>query len=111
MSEPIPFLSLSHQHAGIEKAMLSAVQRVIDSSQFILGKEVLAFEKKFAAFTGTKFCAATGNGLDALSLSLRALGIGKGDEVIVPSNTCQPTWLAVLLAGARCVPSSPTSLR
>ncbi|MEI9917919.1 MAG: DegT/DnrJ/EryC1/StrS family aminotransferase [Bacteroidota bacterium] len=110
MSEPIPFLFLGHQHRGIEKAMLSATKRVFNSNHFILGKEVLAFEKEFAAFSGTKFCAGTGNGLDALSLSLRALGIGKGDEVIVPSNTCQPTWLAVSISGARCVPVEPDEL-
>jgi dTDP-4-amino-4,6-dideoxygalactose transaminase len=110
MNERIPFLSLGHQHHGIRKAMLTAIQRVLESNQFILGKETLAFEKKFAAFTGTKFSAATGNGLDALHLSLRALGIGKGDEVIVPSNTCQPTWLAVSMTGARCVPVEPDEL-
>jgi dTDP-4-amino-4,6-dideoxygalactose transaminase len=107
MNDVIPFLSLDYQHRGIGKAMLTAMRRVLDNNQFILGKEVLAFEKDFAAFTGTKFCAGTGNGLDALSLSLRALGIGKGDEVIVPSNTCQPTWLATSMIGARCVPVEP----
>ncbi len=109
--EPIPFLSLSNQHGTLEsRAMLNAIKRVLGSNQFILGKEVASFEKKYAAFSGVKFCAGTGNGLDALSLSLRALGIGKGDEVIVPSNTCQPTWLAVGMTGARCVPVEPDEL-
>jgi dTDP-4-amino-4,6-dideoxygalactose transaminase len=94
----------------MEKEMLAAIRRVVESNQFILGKEVLSFEKKYAGFTGVKFCAGLGNGLDALTLSLRALGIGKGDEVIVPSNTCQPTWLAVSITGARCVPVEPDPL-
>ena len=106
MTEQIPFVWLGHQHGDIGKA----IQRVIDSNQFILGREVGSFEKKYATFTGVKFCAGVGNGLDALSLSLRALGIGKGDEVIVPSNTCQPTWLGVSITGARCVPVEPDEL-
>lgn len=110
MSELVPFQSLGLQHRSIEKEMLKAMRRVLDSNQFILGSEVLSFEKNYAAFTGVKFCAGVGNGLDALTLSLRALGIGKGDEVIVPSNTCQPTWLGVLRTGASCVPVEPNEL-
>lgn len=109
--EIIPFLSLQNQNGAKEKnAMLDAMKRVIDRGQYILGEEVSSFEKEYARFSGTKFCIGTGNGLDAITLSLKALGIGKGDEVIVPSNTCQPTWLAVSLTGARCVPVEPDEL-
>lgn len=104
----IPFLSFGNQHGSSEKrAMMNAVKRVLDRGQFILGEEVSSFEKEYAQFSGTKFCIGTGNGLDAITLSLKSLGIGKGDEVIVPSNTCQPTWLGVSLTGARCVPVEP----
>lgn len=107
----IPFLSLMNQHGGSEtRAIERVVGRVISSGQFILGNEVASFEKQYARFSGTRFCIGTGNGLDALTLSLKALGIGKGDEVIVPSNTCQPTWLAVSIVGARCVPVEPDNL-
>lgn len=107
----IPFLSLENQHGNSEtKAMMVAMKRVIGNGQFILGNEVASFEKQYADFNGTKYCVGTGNGLDALTLSLKALGIGKGDEVIVPSNTCQPTWLAVSLVGARCIPVEPGDL-
>ena len=66
-----------------------------------------AFEKEFAAFTDTQYCIGVGNGLDALRLSLIAMGIGAGDEVIVPSNTYIATWLAVSQAGATPVPVEP----
>lgn len=103
-------MSLEYQHRDLQRSMLTAMRRVLNSNQLILGKEVLNFEKEYAAFSGVKFCVGVGNGLDALTLSLRALGIGRGDEVIVPTNTCQPTWLAVYLTGARCVPVEPDEI-
>jgi dTDP-4-amino-4,6-dideoxygalactose transaminase len=77
------------------------------SGWYIGGQDVEAFEQEFAAFTETQHCVGTGNGLDALRLSLIAMGIGNGDEVIVPSNTYIATWLAVSQSGATPVPVEP----
>ena len=74
--------------------------RVLRSGWYILGPEVEAFEKEYAAYIGSKFCIGVASGLDALTLSLRALGIGKGDEVIVPANTYIATVLAITENGA-----------
>src|SRR5678815_1388108 len=79
----------------------------MEAGHFILGPEVEAFEREFAAFCGTDHCIGVGNGLDALHLLLRAMGIGEGDEVLVPSHTFIATWLAVNQAGAIPVPVEP----
>lgn len=107
MSKRIPFLSLEPQLKELRQETLAATATVYSEGSFILGKQVAAFEKKYASYNGVKFCIGTGNGYDAIYLSLRALGIGKGNEVIVPSNTCIPTWLAVTATGARVVPVEP----
>lgn len=85
----------------------AAYQRVMQSGWYILGQEVEAFEREFAAYVGVDYCVGVGNGLDALHLILRAYGIGPGDEVIVPANTYIATWLAVSYAGASPVPVEP----
>ncbi|WP_037354201.1 DegT/DnrJ/EryC1/StrS aminotransferase family protein [Selenomonas sp. FC4001] len=77
-----------------------AALRVLRSGWYILGPEVEAFEKEYAAYIGSNFCIGVASGLDALTLSLRALGIGAGDEVIVPSNTYIATVLAITENGA-----------
>lgn len=87
--------------------MDTAVTRVLDSGFYLLGKEVEAFEREFAEYLGVQHCVGVGNGLDALHLSLRALGVGPGDEILVPSNTYIATWLAVSYAGASLVPVEP----
>jgi len=79
----------------------------MESGCFVLGRELEAFEAEFAELCGTKHCVGVGNGLDALHLILRAMGVGPGDEVIVPSNTFIATWLAVCYAGATPVPVEP----
>jgi dTDP-4-amino-4,6-dideoxygalactose transaminase len=79
----------------------------MESGRFITGEEVRAFEREFADYCGARHCVGVGNGLDALHLILRALGIGDGHEVIVPSNTYIATWLAVSFAGAVPVPVEP----
>jgi dTDP-4-amino-4,6-dideoxygalactose transaminase len=79
----------------------------MDSGWYLLGKELEAFELEFAAYCGVNHCIGVGNGLDALHLILRGYGIGRGDEVIVPSNTFIATWLAVSYAGATPVPVEP----
>lgn len=99
----IPFSSVGVMHREIEKEMLDKFREVYENNWFIQGREVEKFEEEFAAYCGAKYCVGCGNGLDALYLILRAYGIGKGDEVIVPSNTYIATALAVSYTGARPV--------
>ena len=87
-------------HAQIREEMQNAFQRVYDSNWYIQGKELEQFEKEYAQLSQTKYSVGVSNGLDALVLSLRVLGIGPGDEVIVPSNTYIATALAVSHVGA-----------
>lgn len=103
----IPFLDLGSQHAEIRDGLQEAFDRVLDSGQYILGDEVIRFEKDFAAYCEAKDCVGVGTGLDALHLILRAYEIGDGDEVIVPSNTYIATWLSVSHAGATPIPVEP----
>ena len=84
---PVPFLDLRAQHEPLMDEFVDAFRRVTESSAFAGGPFVAAFEKEFAAFCGTKHCIAVGNGTDALWLSLLALGIGPGDEVITVPNS------------------------
>ena len=104
---PIPFLDLKAPYHELKTELDAAYERVMDSGWYILGQEVEAFEAEFAAYCGAKYCIGVGNGLDALYLSLRALDIGPGAEVIVPANTYIATWLAVSYAGAKPVPVEP----
>jgi dTDP-4-amino-4,6-dideoxygalactose transaminase len=103
----VSFLDLKSVHAELRPRLDAAYQRVMDSGSFIMGGELSAFEREFAAYCGAAHCIGVGNGLDALHLILRAYGIGDGDEVIVPSNTFIATWLAVTHAGAKPVPVEP----
>lgn len=103
----VPFLDLQDIVAGSREELIAAAARVIDSGWFILGKEVAAFEKAFADYCGTQHCVGVANGLDALTLALRGMGVGPGDEVIVPANTYIATWLAVSHVGATPVPVEP----
>jgi len=103
----IPFLDLKAPHVELQDALDTAYRRVMASGWYLLGREVEAFESEFAAFCGARHCIGVGNGLDALHLILRAMDIGAGDEVIVPSNTYIATWLAVSYAGATPVPVEP----
>lgn len=103
----IPFLDLHAAYVELKDEIDTAVARVLDSGWYILGPEVDGFEADFAAFCDAQEAIGVANGLDALILSLRALGIGAGDEVIVPSNTYIATWLAVTAVGATPVPVEP----
>ncbi len=100
----VAFFELKTAHAALQPALDEAWQKTLASSHFILGAELEAFEAKFAEYCGARFCVGVGNGLDALTLTLRALEVGPGDEVIVPSFTFIATWLAVCEAGARPIP-------
>ncbi|MDC6166177.1 DegT/DnrJ/EryC1/StrS family aminotransferase [Paucibacter sp. XJ19-41] len=103
----IPFLDLKSPHVELHAEIQEAVNRVISSGWFILGPEVDQFEAAYAAYCDAKHCVGLANGLDALHLSLLALGVGPGDEVIVPSNTYVATWLAVSQCGATPIPVEP----
>ncbi len=103
----VEFLNLKRINASYRDLIEDAVERVVKSGRYILGKETELFESEFAEYCGTKHCVSVGNGLDALHLILRAYGIGVGDEVIVPGNTFIATWLAVSYAGATPVGVDP----
>jgi dTDP-4-amino-4,6-dideoxygalactose transaminase len=103
----IPFLDLKAPYLELKPELDAAYRRVMESGWYILGQEVEAFEKEFAAYCGVTHCIGVGNGLEALHLILRAMEIGSGDEVIVPANTYIATWLAVTYAGATPVPVEP----
>lgn len=96
----LPFLNLAPAHKAIQAEMLDAFQSVYDNYWYILGEHLQRFEEAYAAFNKTQYAIGVSNGLDALVLALRALGIGLGDEVIVPSNTYIATVLAVSHVGA-----------
>lgn len=106
----VPFLDLKAAYLELQQELDSVYQRVMNSGWYILGKEIEAFEQEFAAYCEAQYCIGVGNGLDALHLILRSLGIGPGDEVIVPANTYIATWLAVSYAGATPVPVEPDEM-
>ncbi len=96
----IPFVSFIPMERELDQDLRNAFDRVFKRSWYIEGVEDEAFEKAFAEYCGIEYCIGVGNGLDALMLALKALGIGEGDEVIVPSNTYIATALAVTYVGA-----------
>lgn len=104
---PVPFLDLRAPYLELREDLDAAMLRTADSGWYLLARELEAFERAYAAYVGAKHCIAVANGLDALHLALRALGVGPGDEVIVPSNTYIATWIAVTQAGATPVPVEP----
>ncbi len=99
----VEFSVLRRQYQRYEKEWEEAGLRVMRSGQYILGEEVRKFENEFAKYLGVRHCVGVGNGLDALRLALEGLGIGAGDEVIVPANTFIATALAVSETGAKPV--------
>lgn len=103
----VPFLDLKTPYLELKAELDEAYERVMRSGWFIMGSELESFEREFGDYCDTRFCLGVGNGLEALHLTLRAYGIGAGDEVIVPSNTYIATWLAVSQAGARPIPVEP----
>ena len=103
----VPFLDLKASIAEIQGALENAMLVSARSGQFIGGDSLEFFEQEFQSFVDSDYCIGVANGLDALVLSLKVLGIGPGDEVIVPSNTFIATWLAVTQCGAVVVPVEP----
>lgn len=100
MSQPIPLVDLKAQYAAIQPDVDSAIRRVVENTSFILGSEVNAFEKAFANVCGVKHCVGVGSGTAALELTLRALGLGPGDEVITVAHTFIATAEAISAVGA-----------
>jgi dTDP-4-amino-4,6-dideoxygalactose transaminase len=97
---PIPVVDLARRARSLEPELSEAVARVVRSGAYLFGPELEAFESEFAAFTGRRHAVGVSSGTDALRLSLVALGVGAGDEVIVPAFTAVPTAAAVCAAGA-----------
>ncbi len=100
----VPFFDIGPTHAAIAAELDAAWRQVLDGRQFILGERVAAFEADFASYCTTGHGVGVANGLDALTLILEGLGIGAGDEVIVPAQTFIATWLGVTRSGATPVP-------
>jgi dTDP-4-amino-4,6-dideoxygalactose transaminase len=108
-SADISFLNLSAAYKELESELESAILRASRSGRYILGEELDLFEEEFSKYLGVNYCAGVGNGLDAIKIALLAVGVGPGDEVIVPAHTFIATWLAVSEIGAKPVPVEPNS--
>lgn len=104
----VPFVTFLPMHKEIRKSLDLAYNKVLDGSYFIQGEECKNFEKEFAEYCEAKYCIGVATGLDALWLVLKAMDIGDGDEVIVPSNTYIATALAVSFVGAKPIFVEPT---
>ena len=99
----IPFIDLSFRHSPFAEAFHRDLERVLASGSYILGEEVLAFEKMIKRYTGAKHAIGVGNGTDALILCLKTLGIGQGDEVITTPMSYLASTSAIALSGATAV--------
>ena len=99
----IQYLDLKAQYRSIKPEIDGAINRVVESGQFVLGSEVAAFEERFAAYCGAPYCTALNSGTSALHLALLAAGIGAGDEVITVSMTFVATTAAILYCSAKPV--------
>lgn len=105
----IEFSKFNKMHEEIKKELKDAVDNVIESNYFIQGKNLAAFEENYAKYCGVKYCIGVGNGLDGITLSLKAIGVEAGDEVIIPSHTFIATALAVSNIGATPVFVEPNT--
>jgi dTDP-4-amino-4,6-dideoxygalactose transaminase len=98
--ERIPLVDLARQHAEVRETVMAGFEQVLSRTSFVLGPQVADFEQRYATFCGARHCVGVANGTDAVELALRVLGIGDGDEVIVPTNSFIATALAAARAGA-----------
>ena len=96
-----PYVNLSKQHKPLNKNLHKALDRILDSGNFVLGSELEKFEEEFANYLGVKYAIGVGNGTDALYLSLKALNIGKDDEVITVANSYLASASSIALCGAK----------
>jgi dTDP-4-amino-4,6-dideoxygalactose transaminase len=95
MSAPVPYLDLGRQHRELREPILAALAEVVDTTAFVGGKRVTAFEEAFASYCGSRHCVGVANGTDAIKLALMGVGVGRGDEVILPAYTFVATAGAV----------------
>ena len=102
-----PFLNVRESYLSLKPRIDVAIDRVLSGGEYIQGKEVENFEKEWAKYCGAKYAIGVANGLDAIFLSLVAIGIEEDDEVIVPANTYIGTWLAISRTGAKIIPVEP----
>jgi dTDP-4-amino-4,6-dideoxygalactose transaminase len=100
MTDRIPLVAIERQHAPLAEKLRAAFERVVGANAFILGEEVERFEAEFAAYCGVRHCIGVASGTAALTLAMKASGIGSGDEVIVPSHTFIASAFGVVHAGA-----------
>lgn len=100
MSRSVPFVDLRAAQRQLNGEIEAAVSRALASGWYVLGPELEAFEREFAEYLGCRHCVGVGSGLSAIELALRGVGVGPGDEVIVPAYTWFATWLAVTNVGA-----------
>src|SRR3954453_19049830 len=103
MNAEVPFVALNREHAAIAPSLHDAFARVVRRGGFVLGEEVARFEDAWGAVCGVEHCVGVASGTAALTLMLRAAGIGPGDEVIVPAHTYIASALGVAHAGAEVV--------
>jgi dTDP-4-amino-4,6-dideoxygalactose transaminase len=103
----IPYENLQRLNKPFKEEFTEMFMDVLDKGHFILGPHLEVFEREFAAFHSAKYCIGVSNGLDAIILSLKALGLPPGSEVIVPSNTYIATILAVIASGLKPVLVEP----
>ncbi|MEV6237214.1 DegT/DnrJ/EryC1/StrS family aminotransferase [Lentzea sp. NPDC051838] len=100
MNNPVPLVDLAAQHAQVADEVAEGWAAVLERTAFVGGPQVAAFEQEFAGYVGVPHCVGVGNGTDAIELALRALGVGPGDECVVPANTFIATAEAVARTGA-----------
>ena len=105
----IPFINFDQQNRLIRDEILESVKKLFDSKNYVLGSNVSEFETKYSEINNTKYSIGIGSGLDALIISLKALNIGKGDEVIIASNAYIASWLSISNVSATIVPVEPDS--
>ncbi len=103
----VPYLDLKNINLARQEELKQAFETVLQSGWYIMGQQLEQFENNYATYNHTNHAIGVANGLDALILSLKSLGIGEGHEVIVPSNTYIATWLAVSYVGATPIPVEP----
>jgi dTDP-3-amino-3,4,6-trideoxy-alpha-D-glucose transaminase len=99
----VPLFDTSTPIAGSRDELRAAIDRVLESERYILGPEVSAFEREFAAYCATGHAVGVANGTEAITIALRAMGVGPGDEVVVPSFTFYASAEAIPPTGARPV--------
>ena len=103
MQKEVPYIQLIQEHAAIKNELLESIEQVINHGQFILGPEVAKLEESFSSLCQTKYAVGVNSGTDALVLSLEALGIGPGDEVITAPNSFLASASSIIMAGAKPV--------